>query len=112
MSFLDSQMVQKEMDDIRKLQSKIISDIPKFETMDVEEKLCHVNLLEELLEKQRIFYTRVSLSNDPDALKIKEDIKDSAKILGFNTNLNVLDAYDSMRKTVDRIKESIKLKNK
>ena len=35
--------------------------------MTREDKLTHVDKLTELLEKQRIMYTRLSLSDDPEA---------------------------------------------
>ena len=48
--------------------------------MDKEEKLFHVSMLEKLLDKQKILYTRLSLSDDPEAKMMKQKIVDSAKL--------------------------------
>ena len=51
--------------------------------MDSDDKMEHVEMLEELLKKQKILYTRLSLSEDPEAKLMKENILKSAKQLGF-----------------------------
>jgi hypothetical protein len=40
--------------------------------MSREEKLSHVDMLEKLLDKQKVLYTRLSLSDDPEAKQMKE----------------------------------------
>ena len=35
--------------------------------MNTEEKLFHVAMIEKLLEKQKVLYARLSLSDDPEA---------------------------------------------
>ena len=56
MSFFDSEFVQKEMQDITELQEKIYQSVFRFFSMSKEEKMEHVDLLEELLNKQKILY--------------------------------------------------------
>jgi hypothetical protein len=104
MSFFDSEMVQEEMNTIAKIQKKIVKELPSFFIMDVNEKLEHINLLSELLEKQQILYTRLTLSDDPDALRLKEQMIESAKILGFGPNPDVNVVFKSMQKTIDSLR--------
>jgi hypothetical protein len=106
MSFFNSEMVQKEVDGIAEIQRKIVKEIPSFFSMDVEEKLAHINLLDELLEKQQILYTRLSLSDDPDALKMKEQMVESAKILGFGPTPDISMVFSSMRQTIDGLRKT------
>jgi hypothetical protein len=106
MSFFNSEMVQKDMDEIAEIQRKVVKEIPSFFIMDSEQKLAHIDLLDELLEKQKILYTRLSLSDDPDAIKMKEQMVESAKILGFGPNPNVSHVFDSMRKTIDGLRRT------
>ena len=73
--------------------------------MDANEKLEHINLLSELLEKQQILYTRLTLSDDPDALRLKEQMIESAKILGFGPNPDVNVVFKSMQKTIDSLRK-------
>ncbi len=106
MSFFDSEMVQKEMDQIAEIQRKIVKEIPSFFIMDSEKKIAHIDLLDELLEKQKILYTRLTLSDEPDAVRMKEQMQESAKILGFGPNPNVFEVFDSMRKTIDGLRKT------
>ena len=66
MSFLDSEYVRAGLVEINEIQEDIYGDMMKFPQMTNEEKYNHVAKLEELLEKQKIMYTRVSLSDDPE----------------------------------------------
>ena len=72
MSFFDSEVVRAEMAEISELQEEIYGNVFKFPTMKREDQKYHVEILEKLLEKQRVMYARLSLSDDPDALKMKE----------------------------------------
>ena len=54
MSFFDSEVVREEMHRISQLQEEIYNDIFSFSSMSKEDKMHHVDKLEELLEKQRI----------------------------------------------------------
>ena len=54
MSFFNSEVVRAEMTEISELQEEVYSNVFKFPTMTKEEKLKHVELLERLLEKQKV----------------------------------------------------------
>ena len=54
-----------------------------FAGMNKEDKLIHVELLEDLLNKQRVLYTRMSLSDDPDYVMMKKNIVQQTQMLGF-----------------------------
>ena len=60
--FFDSDIIQEELRNINDLQEEIYSSFMTFGTMDREEKLEHIGLLQKLLEKQQVMYIRVSLS--------------------------------------------------
>ena len=67
MSFFDSEFVRSEMVEISELQEDIYGNVFKFPSMSKEDKIKHVELLEKLLSKQQTLYTRLSLSDDPEA---------------------------------------------
>ena len=67
MGFFQSKIVQEEMKEIAELQEQIYMHVFQFATMGKDEKIRHVELLEELLKKQQVLYTRLSLSDDPEA---------------------------------------------
>ncbi len=80
MSFFQSEVVRAEMAEIHELQEEVYSNVFKFLTMSNEDKAYHIDILEKLIDKQRVMYTRLSLSDDPDGKKIlmqprKEDLR-------------------------------------
>ena len=96
MSFFDSDLVKKELDEITKIQEKIYGNVFRFPEMDTEEKLEHIQLLEDLLDKQKILYTRVSLSEDPEALKLKQQIVESAVMMGMPKDKDIKVIFNNM----------------
>ena len=89
MSFFQSEFVQQEMKEIADLQEKIYSKVFSFASMGKEDKIEHVEMLEDLLKKQQVLYTRMSLSDDPEAKKMKESIMSSARQLGFPQDVDL-----------------------
>ena len=107
MSFLDSEYVRAGLVEINEIQEDIYRDMMKFPQMTNEEKYNHVSKLEDLLEKQKIMYTRVSLSDDPEALQIKENIVTAAKMLGVPGEVDPGYLFDTMYKTISGLKKHI-----
>ena len=107
MSFFKSEVVRAEMAEIHELQQEVYSNVFKFQNMSSEDKSYHVNILEKLIEKQRVMYTRLSLSDDPDAKKMKQDIVDSASMMGLPKNLDMNKVWSDMTKMVDIMRKQI-----
>ena len=107
MSFFDSEVVRAEMAEISELQEEIYGNVFKFPTMKREDQKYHVEVLERLLEKQRVLYTRLSLSDDPMAKKMKENIMKGATDMGLpaNTDINVL--FNNMTQMLNMMKQQI-----
>jgi Domain of unknown function (DUF1825) len=107
MSFFRSEVVRAEMTEIAELQEQIYGNIFKFPTMSKEEKLEHVEVLERLLDKQKVLYTRLSLSDDPDAIEMKEKVVQSAMMMGMppGTDMNII--LNNMSKMLEVMKEQI-----
>ena len=89
MSFFDSDIVRAEMTKISELQEDLYGSVMNFPRMNREEKLEHVNLLKELIEKQKILYMRLSLSDDPEAIEMKEKIYQSALMMGLPSEVDM-----------------------
>jgi hypothetical protein len=94
------------MDDINELQRKIGKELFVFPTMSKEEKYEHMQLLSDLLEKQQLLYTRLSLSDDPKAIEMKNQIVESSRMLGFG-NADVNSIFKSMRMTIENLKTKV-----
>ena len=107
MSFFDSDIIQEELKEINRLQESIYSSVLSFGMMSKEDKIEHVDMLSDLLEKQRVMYTRLSLSDDPKAIEMKENLVKSVAMVGFpkETDINVL--FSSMNATIESLKDYI-----
>ena len=108
MSFFDSEIVQEEMKEITRLQEAVYSKVFAFAHMGKTEKLEHVELLETLLKKQQVLYTRLSLSDDPQAKLMKDNIIKYDAQMGFPSNVdlghmmaNITGVVENMRKSID-----------
>ena len=107
MSFFDSEVVRAEMTEISELQEEVYGSVFKFPSMSKEDKMRHVELMERLLDKQKILYTRMSLSDDPEAVEMKEKIMHSAVMMGMppGTDMNII--LNNMSKMLEVMKEQI-----
>jgi hypothetical protein len=104
-SFFDSDIIQDELKEINKLQEDLYGSILSFGMMSRETKIEHIEKLEMLLEKQRVMYTRLSLSDDPQAVEMKENLRKSVALMGFppETDMNIL--FTSMNKTIESLRQ-------
>ena len=107
MSFFKSEVVRAEMTKINELQEEVYQNVFKFPTMKKEEKLYHVSVLEELLDKQKVLYTRLSLSDDPEAVEMKERITSSAQMMGLPPNVDMNVIFNNMTAMLEVMKKQI-----
>ena len=105
--FFKSEIIQEELKEINRLQEKIYGSLMAFSQMTRDEKLEHIEMLSVLLEKQQVMYTRLSLSDDPQAVEMKENLKKSVIMMGFpsETDVNVL--FKSMNETIESLRAYI-----
>ena len=105
--FFQSDTVKKEMRDIYEMQKELYDVILKFPYMSQEAKWEHIETLKELLEKQQIMWTRMCLSEDPDAVKMKNKLKEQTKMLGFGTT-DMTTIFKNMKDTLDKMQSQLK----
>ncbi len=105
--FFKSEIVIDELKEINELQEELYVNIMRFGQMNREDQLKHIDKLSTLLEKQKIMYARLSLSDDPDALEMKENLRKSMTVMGFSPDTDMNYLFQSMRATIDSLKKSI-----
>ena len=105
--FFKSDIIQEELEEINRLQEEIYGSILTFGAMDRETKLDHIEKLQNLLEKQRVMYTRLSLSDDPQAVEMKENLRKSVALMGFPPETDMSLLFSSMNKTIESLKQYI-----
>ena len=105
MSFFDSEIVRAEMAEIHELQEDVYENFMRFPYMNNADRAHHINQLSKLLEKQKIVYARLSLSDDPDAKEMKENIMRSAESMGLPANVDVGKLMDQMTEVISMMKQ-------
>ena len=106
-SFFDSELVRKEMTEIQELQEEVYGSVFNFPQMDREEQADHIEILIELLDKQRVLYTRMSLSDDPAAKKMKENIQQSAVMMGMPKDVDMGNVFNNMEKMIEVMRQQV-----
>ena len=105
--FFNSDIVREELQEINELQMSIYKNAMKFGTFCREDKVDHIERLTELLERQKVMYTRISLSNDPEAVDLKNHLQKSVELMGFPEGTDMLLLFSGMSNTIDNLKKSI-----
>ena len=107
MSFFDTDIVRAEMTEVQELQEEVYSNVMKFYYMNDADKKHHIELLEKLIDKQKIMYARLSLSDDSEAKKMKEEITKSALMMGLPTNVDMNIVFKQMSDMVGLMKQQL-----
>jgi len=105
--FFDSEIIQEELKEINSMQEKIYGSLFNFGMMSREDKLEHIDILTSLLEKQRVMYTRLSLSDDPEAVEMKENLRKSVALMGFPPETDMQTLFNSMYATIESLRDYI-----
>ena len=105
--FFESEIVREELAEINKLQEEIYGSVFSFSSLSREDKKEHIDDLIDLLDKQRVMYTRLSLSDDPEAIQLRDQLKKSVSLMGYpqGTDVNIL--FDSMKKTIEKMRNAV-----
>ena len=107
MSFFDSDIVRNEMLEINSLQQRVYDNVFEYPSMSKERKMEHIEVLQELLEKQKVLYVRLSLSDDPEAKELKARIEDSIIMMGMSNESNVNVVFDNLTRMVESMKKEL-----
>ena len=105
--FFDSDIIQKELEIINDLQEEIYGKAFKFDSLNREERLEHIDNLSQLLEKQQIMYTRLSLSDSPKAIQMKGELEKSVTLLGFPAGTDVSQLFRGMSNTIESLRQKV-----
>jgi len=105
--FFQSEIIQEELNEINQMQEKIYGSLLAFGGMTREQKLEHIDILTNLLEKQRVMYTRLSLSDDPQAVEMKENLRKSVVLMGFPPETDMQVLFNSMNQTIKSLRDYV-----
>ena len=100
MKFFQSEVVQKELTQMQEL----YMDINRMGLMlNVKEKREQLDKMLRLIELQQTMYMRVTLSDDPEAKKLVDQVKNAASMLGMPKEEIGPQFYDKLKDNVTRM---------
>ena len=105
--FFQSEIVREELEEINELQQEIYGKIMNITNLSNEDKVEHIEKLKVLLDKQRVMYTRLALSDDPEAKKLKKQLEDSVQLMGFPQGTDIQVLFDGMKQTIDNLSQHV-----
>ena len=105
--FFDSNLIKNELDSIHELQLECFENAFVFDKMPHESQKEHIDNLLTLLDKQKIMYARLCLTDDPEAKKMKKHIEESAKQMGLPTNVDMNILFANMNNMVSMMRQQI-----
>ena len=104
MRFFESEIVREELSEINRLQTSIYGKMFGFGFLSPTDRKEHVDKLQTLLEKQKTMWTRLSLSDDPEALIMKESLNKTVTLMGYPEGTDIKFLFDNMHTTIDALK--------
>jgi len=105
--FFQSELVRGDIQEMAALQEFCFRSVTNLALLNKEKKKEYFEAMRKLLEKQKIFYTRISLSDDPEAKSVAENMKNAVVMLGGNPNLNIMDMFDDLLTKIDSFEEMV-----
>ena len=100
MKFFQSEVVQQELHQMQEL----YMDINKMGLMlSLDQKKEQLQKMLRLIDLQQTMYMRVTLSDDPDAKQLVEQVKNAASMLGMPKDEVGPQFYDKLKENVHKM---------
>ena len=100
MNFFQSEVVQKELTQMQ----DIYMDINRMGLMlNMKQKREQLDKMLRLIELQQTMFMRVTLSDDPDAKQLVDQVKNAAKMLGMPPDEVGPQFYDRLKENVHKM---------
>lgn len=107
MSFFQSELVRGDIQEMVDLQQFCFRSAMNFVLLDDQRKLDYFDALETLIEKQKLFYFRIKLSDDPEAQSVLETMKQSVVMLGATPDTPIEQMFDELLEKVHQMKSQL-----
>jgi hypothetical protein len=107
MSFFQSELVRGDIQEMMELQQFCFRSAMNFVLLDNQRKIEYFNALESLIEKQKIFYARIKLSDDPEAMSVKETMHQGVVMLGATPGTSIESMFDELLEKVQFMRSKL-----
>ena len=106
--FFKSEMVRGDLQEMMELQQTCFRYASSFPILDTDRRIEYLEALKLLLEKQKIMYHRMSLSDDEEARTVVENMRVAVVMLGGNPDLTVGDMFRDLETKVNIMMDNLK----
>ena len=103
--FFRSAQVRAALAELAEIQDDLAHTMSNPRILSGDEKKDYVKKLKLFLEKQKLFFFRVSLSDDPEAIQVKDHILETAKMFGFNEMTGMDKFFQQLDETIKKVEE-------
>ena len=107
MSFFKSEIVRGDIQEMLELQQFCFRSAMNLVLLDPDRKMQYFEALETLIDKQKVFYARAKLSDDPEAKSVIETMKQGVIMLGAEPNTSIESMFDQLLKKVQNMKQQL-----
>jgi len=107
MSFFKSDIIRGDIQEMMELQQFCFRSAMNFVLLDAERKMDYFDKLSLLIEKQKTFYFRIKLSDDPEAVSVLETMKQGIIMLGATPGTTVEQMFDELTERVELMKRQL-----
>jgi hypothetical protein len=105
--FFTSEMVRGDLQEITDLQMYCVRAGSMLPALSPEKLLEYYDVLMTLIDKQKIFFARLSLSEDPEAKEMAEMMREMTIMLGANPNDSMYAMFDELISRVQDMKSML-----
>ena len=103
--FFRSAQVRAALAELAEIQDDLAHTMSNPRILSDDEKKDYVKKLKLFLEKQKLFFFSVSLSDDPEAIQVKDHILETAKMFGFNEMTGMDKFFQQLDETIKKVEE-------
>ena len=103
--FFKSEMVRGDLQEMAELQQFCMRSMMSFPVLSKEKQIQYFDVLNQLIEKQKVFYMRLTLSDDPEAKDMVRSMKESVVLLGGEPREDILEMFDELITKVTKMRQ-------
>ena len=110
--FFQSELVRGDIQEMVELQQFCFRSAMNFMLLDYDRKQQYFEALEKLIDKQKVFYARIELSDDPEAKSVKETMKQGIVMLGATPDTPMQSMFDELLDKISVMRQRLEADNK